>query len=248
MTRTVVITGALSGIGTECVRCFAREGYRVIFSGRNPENGAKLLNEFHSIHTDIYFIKADIAIEEQVSELVNEATKISGNIDAVLNVAGTEGKPSLIENTTVEDFHAVFNTNVLGTQLVMKYFLPVMLKQGAGSFINFSSVAGLVGMPGGSIYAASKHAVNGLTRSAALEVAGSGVRVNAIAPGPVATEMFDRFVGHDEMAKKEFLSKLPSGRIVTTEEIAGTALFLASDAAKSIVGQIITVDGGYAAG
>ncbi len=130
----------------------------------------------------------------------------------------------------------------------MKHTLPVMSKQGSGSLINISSQAGLVGIPRGSVYAASKHAVNGLTRSAALEVAAKGVRVNAIAPGPVETDMFDRFVGRDAVAKAEFLSRMPTGRIATTGEIAATALFLASDSARSIVGQIITVDGGYSVG
>lgn len=166
----------------------------------------------------------------------------------LINSAGTEGQPAPHNQTTIEDFHKVFDANVLGTQLLMKHTLPVMTIQGSGSLINISSQASLVGIPGGSVYAASKHAVNGLTRSVALEVAVKGIRVNAIAPGPVDTDMFDRFVGRNKDAKAEFLSKMPTGRITTTEEIAETALFLASDSARSIIGQIITVDGGYSVG
>lgn len=129
----------------------------------------------------------------------------------------------------------------------MKHVLPVMCKQGSGSLVNFSSQARQVGIHGGSVYSASKHAVNGLTRSAALEVAADGVRVNAIAHGPVATAMFDRFVGNDPIAKEKFLSKMPTGRIVTTERSLQRH-FSASDNARSIIGQIITIDGGYSVG
>lgn len=246
--KTVVITGALSGIGQECVRLFISEGYNVIFSGRRPGLGEERERKMRTISPDVHFVNADISREEDVAALAKKAVMLFDKIDVVLNVAGTEGMPAPADQLTVDDYHRVFDTNVLGTQLVMKYFLPLMCKQRSGSLINFSSLAGLVGMPGGAIYAASKHAVNGLTRSAALEVAADNVRVNAIAPGPVATDMFDRFVGRDENAKAAFLSKMPSGRIVTTDEIARTALFLASDAARSIIGQVIVVDGGYSAG
>lgn len=246
--KVVVITGALSGIGEECCRQFAKNGYNVVFSGRKAKRGEELQNELRNLNPQCHFVLADVVIEDQVATLIEKTRQLYGKIDALINSAGTEGQPAPHDQTTVEDFHRVFDANVLGTQLVMKHTLPVMSKQGSGSLINISSQAGLVGIPGGSVYAASKHAVNGLTRSAALEVASNGVRVNAIAPGPVETDMFDRFVGRDAAAKAEFLSRMPTGRIATTGEIAATALFLASDAARSIVGQIITVDGGYSVG
>lgn len=246
--KVVVITGALSGIGEECCRQFAKNGYNVVFSGRKAKRGEELQNELRNLNPQCHFVLADVVIEDQVAALIEKTRQLYGKIDALINSAGTEGQPAPHDQTTVEDFHRVFDANVLGTQLVMKHTLPVMSKQGSGSLINISSQAGLVGIPGGSVYAASKHAVNGLTRSAALEVASKGVRVNAIAPGPVETDMFDRFVGRDAAAKAEFLSRMPTGRIATTGEIAATALFLASDAARSIVGQIITVDGGYSVG
>lgn len=246
--KVVVITGALSGIGEECCRQFAKNGYNVVFSGRKARRGEELQNELRNLNPQCHFVLADVVIEDQVAALIEKTRQLYGKIDVLINSAGTEGQPAPHDQTTVEDFHRVFDANVLGTQLVMKHTLPVMSKQGSGSLINISSQAGLVGIPGGSVYAASKHAVNGLTRSAALEVAAKGVRVNAIAPGPVETDMFDRFVGRDAVAKAEFLSRMPTGRIATTAEIAATALFLASDAARSIIGQIITVDGGYSVG
>jgi NAD(P)-dependent dehydrogenase (short-subunit alcohol dehydrogenase family) len=246
--KVVVITGALSGIGEECCRQFAKNGYNVIFSGRKTKRGEELQEELKGINSQSHFVLADVVFEEQVASLMEKACQMYGKIDTVINSAGTEGIPAPYAQTTVEDFHRVFDTNVLGTQLVMKHALPVMCKQGTGSLINISSQAGLVGIPGGSVYAASKHAVNGLTRSVALEVAAKGIRVNAIAPGPVETDMFDRFVGRNEEAKTEFLSRMPTGRIATTGEIAATALFLSSDTARSIIGQIITVDGGYSVG
>lgn len=246
--KVVVITGALSGIGEECCRQFAENGYNVVFSGRKTKRGEELQNELRNLNPQCHFVLADVVIEDQVAALIEKTRQLYGKIDVLINSAGTEGQPAPHDQTTVEDFHRVFDANVLGTQLVMKHTLPVMSKQGSGSLINISSQAGLVGIPGGSVYAASKHAVNGLTRSAALEVASKGVRVNAIAPGPVETDMFDRFVGRDAAAKAEFLSRMPTGRIATTGEIAATAMFLASDAARSIVGQIITVDGGYSVG
>jgi NAD(P)-dependent dehydrogenase (short-subunit alcohol dehydrogenase family) len=246
--KTVVVTGGLTGIGEECALKFAHEGYNVVFSGRDSQRGEELLARLRTITTESHFMIADVTRENQVVSLVERTLGIYDRIDVVLNAAGTEGHPAPIEHSTAADFQQVFDTNVLGTQLVMKHVLLVMRRQQSGCMINISSQAGHVGIPGGGVYAASKHAVNGLTRSAALEVAADGVRVNAIAPGPVATDMFERFVGRDETVKAQFLKKMPTNRIVTTEEIAATALFLASDAARSIIGQIITVDGGYSVG
>lgn len=246
--KTIVITGALSGIGEECSYQFAYEKYNLIFSGLDIKQGEALQTKLRKVHPQCHFIMADVTDEKQVINLIKFTIKIYGRVDVVINSAGTEGHPSTHENTTVDDFHHVFNTNVLGTQLVMKHALPIMCKQCFGSLINISSRAGQAGVSGGGIYAASKHAVNGLTRSAALEVAAKGVRVNAIAPGPVDTDLFDRFVGHDKVKKAAFLNRMPSGEIITTKEIAGIALFLASDTARSIIGQIITVDGGYSVG
>lgn len=242
--QTVVITGALTGIGQACARRFARKGFNVVVSGRHPQRGKELEAELCSIHPGCRFFLTDVTCEAQVASLTRRAVEIYGSIDVLLNVAGTEGQPAVYDRSDIEDFHRVFDTNVLGTLLVMKYVLPVMCKQRSGSLVNFSSLSGQVGIPGSSVYAASKHAVNGLTRAIALEVAADGVRVNAIAPGPAGTAIFERFTGHNKAVRAKFSGRMSTGRIVTTEEIAATAVFLASDSARSIIGQIITVDGG----
>jgi NAD(P)-dependent dehydrogenase (short-subunit alcohol dehydrogenase family) len=170
-----------------------------------------------------------------------------GRVDIAVNNAGVEGALGPITEQTPDAYTATFETNVLGTLLSLKHELRVMLKQGAGSIVNLSSVAGHVGMPGASIYVASKHAVEGLTTAAALEPAAAGVRVNAVAPGPVATAMLDRFVGGKEDVKAGFVATIPAKRAATVEEIAQTIVFVASDKAKYLTGQIITVDGGFTA-
>ncbi len=160
-----------------------------------------------------------------------------------MNNAGTEGPRRPITEHTAETLAATFGTNVVGTLLSMKHELRVMLPQGHGSIVNVSSIYGLVGAPGSSVYSASKHAVEGLTKSAALEVAASGVRVNAVAPGPISTDMLDRFAGGEEN-KAAILPHLPTKRFGRAEEIAETILFLASDKAPYITGQSVGVDGG----
>jgi NAD(P)-dependent dehydrogenase (short-subunit alcohol dehydrogenase family) len=152
-----------------------------------------------------------------------------------------------VKLTTIESYQSTFDTNVLGTFLCLKYEMPVLSAQGSGSIINISSIAGQVGMAGAAVYVASKHAVEGLTKSAALEVAPRIVRINAVAPGPVATTMLDRFVNNDEAAKTAFLASIPLRRAAQAEEVAETILFLAGDKARFITGQNITIDGGYTA-
>jgi NAD(P)-dependent dehydrogenase (short-subunit alcohol dehydrogenase family) len=164
-----------------------------------------------------------------------------------VNNAGTEGVLGPITEQTADNFHATFSTNVLGTLLSLKHEMRAMLAQGHGSIVNLSSIAGQVGIAGGSVYAASKFAVEGLTKSAALEGAALGVRVNAVAPGPVATDMLDRFVGRNESAKAGFLASIPAKRAATVEEIAETIVFIASAKAAYLTGQCIAVDGGYTA-
>jgi NAD(P)-dependent dehydrogenase (short-subunit alcohol dehydrogenase family) len=152
-----------------------------------------------------------------------------------------------IVEQSIANYEATFSANVLGTLLSLKHEMRVMLAQRSGSIINLSSIGGLVGMAGASVYVASKHAVEGLTKSAALEGAAAGVRVNAVAPGPVATQMLDRFTGGSETAKAGFLGTIPAGRAATPEEIAQTIVFLGSDKARFLTGQSIAVDGAYTA-
>jgi NAD(P)-dependent dehydrogenase (short-subunit alcohol dehydrogenase family) len=243
----VLITGALTGIGRATAMAFAREGARVIISGRREAAGLALAAELRALGAQAEFIRADVRFEADVRNLVEQTVKRFGRIDVAVNNAGTEGQAGPIIDQSVENYEALFGTNVLGTLLALKHEMRVMLSQGGGSIVNLSSMAGQVGMAGASVYAASKHAVEGLTKSAALEGAAAGVRVNAVAPGPIATEMLDRFVGGSEENKSGFLSTIPAKRAGSPEEIAQTIVFLASDKAQYLTGQSIAVDGGYTA-
>jgi NAD(P)-dependent dehydrogenase (short-subunit alcohol dehydrogenase family) len=170
-----------------------------------------------------------------------------GRLDAAVNAAGTEGKPGPVTEQTAESYAATFDTNVLGTLLSMKHELRVMQAQGSGSIVNISSTYGHEGGAGASVYVGSKHAVEGMTKSAALEAASSGVRINAVAPGPIETRMLNRFTGTAER-KAALLKTVPLGRVGDPGDIARAALFLASEKASFITGQILTVDGGKTAG
>ncbi|AZP12942.1 SDR family NAD(P)-dependent oxidoreductase [Undibacterium parvum] len=242
---TVLITGALTGIGRATAIAFAKQGANVVVSGRHEVAGQSLAAELRTLGANAEFVKADVANEADVSKLIEKAVSLFGQLDIAVNNAGTEGELGPITGQTAENVHATFSTNVLGTLLSMKHEMRAMQAQGHGSIVNLSSIAGKVGVAGASVYVASKHAVEGLTKSAALEGAAFGVRVNAVAPGPVQTDMLDRFVGRDESQKAGFLSGIPLKRAATVDEIAETILFVASSKATYLTGQSIAVDGGF---
>ena len=245
--QVVVITGALTGIGHATAVAFAREGSRVVVSGRHEDKGQALAAELRELGAEAEFVRADVRNEGEVRNLIDRTVERFGRLDVAVNNAGTEGELGPIVEQSTANYEATFSANVLGTLLSLKHEMRVMLAQGSGSIINLSSIGGLVGLPGASVYVASKHAVEGLTKSAALEGAAAGVRVNAVAPGPVATQMLDRFTGGSEAAKASFVSNIPAGRASTPEEIAQTIVFLGSDKAPFLTGQSIAVDGGYTA-
>jgi NAD(P)-dependent dehydrogenase (short-subunit alcohol dehydrogenase family) len=182
----VLITGALTGIGRATALAFAREGNCMVVSGRREEAGQALAAELRALGAEAEFLRADVRFEAEVRNVVEQTVERFGRIDVAVNNAGTEGQLAPIVEQTATNYEATFSVNVLGTLLSLKHEMRVMLAQGAGSIINLSSVAGQVGFAGASVYAASRHAVEGLTKSAALEGAAAGVRVNAVAPGPVA--------------------------------------------------------------
>ncbi len=246
-TATVLITGALTGIGRATALAFATEGYNIVISGRRVEAGQQLANELRNKGVEAEFVQADVTVETQVASLIADTIKRFGRLDVAVNNAGAEGELGPITSQTEVNYRATFETNVLGVLLSLKHELSAMQAQGSGSIINLSSIAGQVGMAGASVYVASKHAVEGLTKSAALEVAASGIRVNAVAPGPVETAMLDRFTGGNADAKSGLISTIPAQRGAQPEEIAQTILFLASDKARFLTGQSIAVDGGYTA-
>jgi NAD(P)-dependent dehydrogenase (short-subunit alcohol dehydrogenase family) len=245
--RVVLITGALTGIARATAFAYAEAGAQLVVSGRHDEAGAKLAAELRAAGADATFVRADVRHEDEVRNLVDQAVAQYGRLDIAVNAAGTEGTPGPALEQTAESYAATFDTNVLGTVLSMKHELRVMKAQGSGSIVNISSTFGHEGGAGASIYAASKHAVEGLTKSVALEAAGFGVRVNAVAPGPIETAMLNRFTGGAK--GKAYLATLnPQKRIGNPDEVARAILFIASEAASFITGHILNVDGGMTAG
>jgi NAD(P)-dependent dehydrogenase (short-subunit alcohol dehydrogenase family) len=239
----VLITGAQTGIGRAAAIAFAHEGAHLVVSGRRDKEGQELAAELQGLGAEAIFVHADDRNENEVQDLVDQAIARFGHLDVAVNCAGTEGKRGSVTEQTAETYAATFDTNVLGTLLSMKHEMRVMLKQGSGNIVNVSSTYGRTGAAGASVYAASKHAVEGLTKSAALEVAASGVRINVIAPGPIDTGMLDRFTGTPEK-QAGLAATVPLNRVGRPEEIAQTIVFLASDKAPFITGASIAVDGG----
>jgi NAD(P)-dependent dehydrogenase (short-subunit alcohol dehydrogenase family) len=242
----ILITGALTGIGRATALAFAKEGATVVVSGRREAEGKALENELRGLGAKAAFILADVRHEDDVHNLVEQTVARFGRLDVAINNAGTEGKPGPLTEQTYDGYAGMFDTNVLGTFLSLKHELRVMQSQGSGSIINISSTMGERGAANLGLYTASKHAVEGLTKSASLEAAAFGVRVNAVAPGPTETAMLDRLTGTPER-QAAFFATVPLKRGAKPEEIADAVVFLASDRASFITGQIIRVNGGKTA-
>jgi NAD(P)-dependent dehydrogenase (short-subunit alcohol dehydrogenase family) len=242
----VLITGALTGIGRAAAVAFAKEGARLVVTGRRDDAGQQLATELRAIGAEAEFIRADVRHEDEVRDLVDRTVARFGRLDVAVNNAATEGQVGPITDQTAESYAATFDTNVLGVILSMKHELRVMLPQGSGSIVNVSSAYGSVGAAGASVYVASKHAVEGLTKSAALEVARTGVRVNVVAPGTTDTGMLTRFTNSDE-SKAALVSTVPVKRLATPDEIAHVITFVASANASYMTGASIPVDGGMLA-
>ena len=245
-TPVVLITGALTGIGRAAALAFAADGSRIVVSGRHKDAGQALVAELRDLGAEAEFIRADVRHDDEVRDLVDQTVARFGRLDAAVNNAGTEGHPGPVAEQSADSYAATFDTNVLGTLLSMKHELRVMQAQGGGSIINISSTYGHLGARGASVYAASKHAVEGLTKSAALEAAGSGVRVNAVAPGPTDTAMLNRFTGSAER-KAGLVAGVPLQRVGEPAEIAAAIVFLASSRSSFTTGQVLSVDGGKSA-
>jgi NAD(P)-dependent dehydrogenase (short-subunit alcohol dehydrogenase family) len=244
--KVALVTGGTSGIGKATALAFARAGAKVVLSGRREKEGAEVVAEIKKLGGDAAFIRADIAKDADVKAMVKFTVDKFGRLDIAFNNAGVEWMGALDQATEAE-YRRVFDINVWGVLNSMRHEIPVMLKNGGGAIVNTSSIAGHVGLPQVSVYIASKHAVEGLTKSVALEFAKQNIRINAVAPAAVATEMVDRFAGKEGDTRDYLTSLHPVGRIGTSEEIAAAVLYLASDVAKFTTGTSLVVDGGWVA-
>lgn len=246
--KVALVTGATSGIGKATALALATAGAKVVFSGRRDPEGEATAALIRDAGGECLFVRSDVSSQEDVEALVQKTIATYGRLDCAFNNAGIEPPQKPLHEQPIEDFDKLMAINLRGLFLCMKYEIQQMLSKGGGVIINNSAVGGLVGVPGLSPYIASKHAVMGLTRSAALDYAKQGIRINAVNPGAIATEMIDRGINQVGATADIFTSMVPMGRIGQAEEIAQAVVFLCSDAASYITGQSLVIDGGLTVG
>ena len=243
--KVALVTGGTAGIGRATALALAGAGAAVALSGRRAAEGAAVVDLIRGRGGRALFIRGDVSLEEDVEAMIRAVTTTFGRLDIAVNNAGIEGDVGpRVQDVTVANYRAVTDTNVLGTLLCMKHEIPALLSAGGGSIVNISSIAGLAGFTGGAAYVASKHAVIGLTRAAALEYAKQNIRVNVVAPGAVQTDMIDRIV---KGRPGPTLAAHPVGRFGTPEEIAAAILWLAGPESSFVTGAVLPADGGYTA-
>jgi NAD(P)-dependent dehydrogenase (short-subunit alcohol dehydrogenase family) len=242
-----LVTGGAAGIGKAAVLAFAAQGAKVAFCDVKKEQGEELASSIEKKGGRALFIQADVSKPADVERLIGMTVKTYGRLDCAFNNAGIEGQLATTAECSEENFDRTLAINLKGVWLCMRHEIQQMLRQGGGSIVNMSSVAGLVGFANLPAYVASKHAVVGLTKSAALEYAKQGIRVNAICPGVIHTEMIDSVTGRNPEIEKQFVNLEPLGRMGTPEEIAAGALWLCSPLASFVTGHALTVDGGLVA-
>lgn len=242
--RVAVVTGAGAGIGRATALAFAAQGLTVVVSDVDVAGGEATVRQIEASGGTAVFVRCDVTQEADVQHLMEQTISAFGRLDYAFNNAGIEIEQGRLADGTLDEFDAIMGVNVKGVWLCMKYQLPLMLAQGGGAIVNTASVAGLGAAPKMSIYSASKHAVIGLTKSAAIEYAKKHIRVNAVCPGVIDTDMFRRAYEADPR-KAEFAAAMhPVGRVGKVEEVASAVLYLCSDGAAFTTGHALAVDGG----
>jgi NAD(P)-dependent dehydrogenase (short-subunit alcohol dehydrogenase family) len=244
--KIVLVTGGTSGIGKATALAFAEAGAKVVLTGRREKEGAEVGAAINKNGGTAAFVRADVASDADVVKVIDFVLSSHGRLDVAFNNAGVEITGPL-HAVTEEHYRRTFDINVWGVLNSMKHEIAAMLKTGGGAIVNTSSVAGHIGLPQAGLYVATKHAVEGLTKAVALEFARQGIRVNAVAPGTIATDMVDRMAGKAGDARDRLLSLHPIGRFGASEEVAAAVLYLASDAAKFTTGSTLLIDGGWTA-
>ena len=243
--KAAIVTGASSGIGRVTAVALAKEGIRVSLAARRDKEGEETLRLLKESGGEGIFVRTDVSNENDVRLLVGETVKTFGKLDYAFNNAGAVEDPAPFASKTSSLFDKIMNVNVKGTWLSMKYEIPQMLKNGGGALVNNSSVFGVIANPQLPLYTASKHAVLGLTKAAALEYAKAGIRINAIAPGAIETEMMEQSIGNDKQLREALVALHPIGRPGKPEEIANAVIWLLSDKASFLTGHTLLVDGGW---
>jgi len=243
-----IVTGGTSGIGRDTALLFAKAGAKVVVAGRREAEGKETIELIHSVGGDGFFVKTDVSRAAEVEVLVRKTVEIFGRLDVAFNNAGIEGSMTPIAEQSEEDWDRTIDINLKGVWLCLKYEIQQMLKQGGGgAIVNMASVAGLIGSGGLATYCASKHGVIGLTKSAALETARSGIRVNVVCPAVIETPMGERVFGAPEI-RPYALGLHPIGRFGTPVEVAEAVLWMCSNRASFMTGQSLVLDGGFLAG
>jgi NAD(P)-dependent dehydrogenase (short-subunit alcohol dehydrogenase family) len=245
--KVALVTGASSGIGREAALAFASAGARVVVSDVAVDGGEETVSQIQSQGGEATFVRADVSQTPEVEALVRQTVETYGRVDCAHNNAGIEGDMAPTADCTETNWDRTIAINLKGVWLCMKSEIPQMLQQGGGAIVNTASVAGLVGFANLPAYVASKHGIAGLTKTAALEYAEQGIRVNAVCPGVIHTAMIDRIVSGDAEAEAQFTALEPVGRMGSPAEVAQAVVWLCSDAASFVTGLAMPVDGGYVA-
>jgi NAD(P)-dependent dehydrogenase (short-subunit alcohol dehydrogenase family) len=245
--KVALVTGGTSGIGRAAAIAYAREGSKVVVAGRRAAEGEETVRLVRAQGREALFVPTDVAQEAQVKNLIGRTLEQFGRLDFAFNNAGIDHVPTPFPEQTVETYDQVMDINVKGVWLSMRHEIPAMLKSGGGAIVNTSSVFGVIAFPGIELYVASKHAVIGLTKSAAVEFGKQGIRINAVLPAAIETDMYRRFVGDKTENQAAVLAMHPIGRIGTPEEIADAVIWLSSSKSSFVIGHSLLVDGGWTA-
>lgn len=244
--KVAIVTGGSFGIGKATALAFARRGTRIVVADWIEDKST--MQQIQDTGASVIFVKCDVSKSNEVAEMINTALKTFGRIDFAVNNAGIEGETAPTHECTEENWEKTININLKGVWLCMKHEIISMLKHGGGAIVNTASVAGLIGFPGLPAYVVSKHGIVGLTKTAALENAKKGIRINAVCPGVIKTEMIDRITGKDKVVEKQYEDMEPVGRMGKPEEVAEAIVWLCSDSASFVTGHALAVDGGWIAG